>query len=276
MSRDDYEERQKRRKSHLLIRAQKAESEGQAACDEATRIARLRPFGQPILVGHHSERSARADQRRIDRNMSKAVGKSAQAEELKRRADCVGKGGISSDDPEAVQKLRDKLEGLKRRHETRKRVNAAWQKAGKPSANDADAWRALAGSLQLTSDDVERIRLGMARDWRSEPRPFPTYVQTNTNAELRRLKRRIEELESAAEHEVDREEDCGVCRIVESTAENRIQLYFDGKPEESVRRLLKRNGFRWSPRNVAWQRLLNDAGRRAARCVVLRLGEGGE
>jgi len=38
----------------------------------------------------------------------------------------------------------------------------------------------------------------------------------------------------------------------------RLQLLFDGKPSEEIRTILKSNGFRWSPSNKAWQRLLND------------------
>lgn len=37
---------------------------------------------------------------------------------------------------------------------------------------------------------------------------------------------------------------------------NRLQLKFEGKPSESVRSILKHNGFRWSPREGAWQRQL--------------------
>lgn len=37
---------------------------------------------------------------------------------------------------------------------------------------------------------------------------------------------------------------------------NRLQLKFDGKPPENVRSILKSNGFRWSPREGAWQRQL--------------------
>lgn len=38
---------------------------------------------------------------------------------------------------------------------------------------------------------------------------------------------------------------------------NRLQLKFDGKPDEKTRTILKSNGFRWSPREGAWQRQLN-------------------
>lgn len=38
----------------------------------------------------------------------------------------------------------------------------------------------------------------------------------------------------------------------------RLQLIFDGKPEDAVRDILKKNGFKWSPKNGAWQRQLTD------------------
>ncbi|MBO7714619.1 MAG: hypothetical protein J6S85_13670 [Methanobrevibacter sp.] len=41
-------------------------------------------------------------------------------------------------------------------------------------------------------------------------------------------------------------------------SENRLQLIFDGKPDEEEINILKRNGFRWSPRFKAWQRQLTE------------------
>ena len=43
------------------------------------------------------------------------------------------------------------------------------------------------------------------------------------------------------------------------------EILFDGKPDEATRSALKQNGFRWSPRNSAWQRQLTDNAERAAR-----------
>ena len=37
---------------------------------------------------------------------------------------------------------------------------------------------------------------------------------------------------------------------------NRLQLKFDGKPDENTRKVLKSNGFRWAPSEGAWQRQL--------------------
>ena len=43
-----------------------------------------------------------------------------------------------------------------------------------------------------------------------------------------------------------------------STADNRLQIFFDDKPDEETRTALKSNGFRWAPSVSAWQRQLND------------------
>jgi hypothetical protein len=47
-------------------------------------------------------------------------------------------------------------------------------------------------------------------------------------------------------------------KVVENTELMRLQLLFDGIPEAEVRTILKKNGFKWSPKNKAWQRMLND------------------
>lgn len=60
--------------------ATKRESEGhrrfERACEEA------KPFenGQPILIGHHSEKKARAAQKRVDDNMRASVENSQMAD----------------------------------------------------------------------------------------------------------------------------------------------------------------------------------------------------
>lgn len=46
--------------------------------------------------------------------------------------------------------------------------------------------------------------------------------------------------------------------VVRNKEEMRLQLVFDGKPDEKTRGILKSNGFRWAPSNMAWQRLLNN------------------
>ena len=267
MTRSDYEERKEQRKERLLDRAARADADGNTAFDEADRIGKTIPMGQPILVGHHSERGHRADLRRIDRNMAKAVAKTAEASELRRRAKAVGTGGISSDDPKAVAKLRSKLERLTKRQAQRKALNAAWRKAGRPAPDDREAWSALWEGAGMPAEDLDAFRVRAAKRWHYHPSPIPAYALRNTNAELRRLRLRIEQLERVA-HAERVEVDYGVCRVIEEPKDNRVRLVFDRKPPDRVRTLLKKQGFRWSRAAQAWQRHLNDAGRVAAEIVV--------
>jgi len=78
------------RRDRLAARAERHRQASDAAHDRADALAGLRPLGQPIIVGHHSERRARADQRRIERAMDRAVAEGAAAAEYQRRAAAAG------------------------------------------------------------------------------------------------------------------------------------------------------------------------------------------
>lgn len=45
-------------------------------------------------------------------------------------------------------------------------------------------------------------------------------------------------------------------KVLHNTEQNRLQLLFDGKPEAAMIEKLKARGFKWSLRNMAWQRQL--------------------
>ena len=66
--------------------AANAEARAESRYSTASKIGSAIPFGQPILVGHHSERRHRRDIERIRRNMSKSVEESGKAEYFKDRA----------------------------------------------------------------------------------------------------------------------------------------------------------------------------------------------
>ncbi|KST62238.1 DUF3560 domain-containing protein [Mastigocoleus testarum] len=90
--------------------AQKASEQADAAYQGAKQIADIIPLGQPILVDHHSERRHRKDISRIENGFRKSWELGKKAEYYQKRSDGVGKSGISSDDPHAVDKLEDNLQ----------------------------------------------------------------------------------------------------------------------------------------------------------------------
>jgi hypothetical protein len=81
------------------------------------------PLGQPILVGQHSEKRHRKDLTRIDEHFAKAKEHHDKAEYFRRRAAAAESNVIIfSDDPDAAEKLVDKIERLKKRQGVMKRA----------------------------------------------------------------------------------------------------------------------------------------------------------
>lgn len=74
--------------------------------------------------------------------------------------------------------------------------------------------------------------------------------------ELKRLRAHLAELESA---QASGDEDLGWAKLTRDLSSNRMDLTFDEAPDEGTRRLLRANGFRWSPYRKAWTRQLTSA-----------------
>ena len=166
----------------------------------------------------------------------------------------VGTGGISSDDPQAVEKLEAKLAALEKHQEMMKAANAAIRMKD-PAKGDAKL-----AELGYTPEDIAKLR---------EPDfcgriGYPAYALQNNHANIRRIRGRIAELKKRTESTPEGWEFDGG-RVVVNTTENRLQVIFDGKPDADVRTELKGEGFRWAPSQGAWQRQLTDNAMRAAR-----------
>lgn len=87
----DRAERMDARAHRLQTRSDRLTAESDAHYARADEIAKRRPFGQPILIGHHSEAGARADQRRIESNMDKFCEKAAEARRAEAAAEAAQK-----------------------------------------------------------------------------------------------------------------------------------------------------------------------------------------
>ena len=108
-----YEEKQAARAERFHALAIKAADESKVAYDYSNRLTSVIPFGQPILVGHHSEGMHRRHIERIHNQMDKSIELADKAEYYERRAEAAeNNNSISSDDPDAVTKLKDKLQKL--------------------------------------------------------------------------------------------------------------------------------------------------------------------
>lgn len=157
----------------------------------------------------------------------------------------TGMGGIRQDDPQAIPKLQKKLDGLVKAQETMKAVNAYYRKHG-----------TLDGCPHLSPDNIENLKADMASSWHYEKKPFQSWELSNNNAEIHRVRQRIESLTRAKETVyVGWEFDGG--HVEANREQSRLQVFFDDKPDADTRQQLKEHGFRWAPSVGAWQRLLN-------------------
>jgi len=258
-----YEERQERRRGRLEERADRAEAASSAHFARGQDMAQMMN-GQPVLIGHHSEKRHRRDIERMDSSFRRGCEEHENAEEFRRRADAVGHGGISSDDEDAITKLTAKLKKLEEQRDLMKRLNAAWRKAGKPSADDKEGW-AKVEAQGFSSAFVMHRRQDMARDFMVRA-PY-TYNLTNLGGNIRRIKERIKQLEQEAEA-LDWPGIKGEGYEFEAyTTENRVLCYFDSKPPREVCRIMRSHGWRWNRTLGAWSRMLNAAGRRSAKIL---------
>ena len=158
----------------------------------------------------------------------------------------TGMGGISADDPQAIQKLEAKLEKLQAAQDTMKAVNAYYRKH-----------KTLDGCPNLSAERIEAMKAEMSSQWHIQDKPYPSWALSNNNAEIRRIKGRIAELTRKQETAyAGWEFDGGTVEM--NREDNRLQIFFEEKPDEQTRETLKENGFRWSPKAGAWQRQLND------------------
>lgn len=265
---NSYEARLERRRSRLEAAAGRSREKAQAFFQKADlrEEASGIPFGQPILVGHHSEGKHRRAIERAHNAFGKAVAESERAEQLQARAESVGEGGISADDPEAIAKLTTQLEEMEAAQVFMKRANKLVRKAlkaGVQSNDGSEAWNAYFSAMnELRSTDEERAVALLNPDCVGNT-GFAGYMTSNNAANMRRVKARIEQLKKLSNTE-HTERNNGIFTIIENPEENRLQLVFDGKPDAATRTILKQRGFRWAPSQGAWQRQLNNAARYAA------------
>ena len=217
---NDYAAKQAARRERLEARAGRKASESASRLTRAHAAADAIPMGQPILIGHHSEVKHRGHIARIERDTRAGYAAADEAADLARRAAAVGTAGISSDDPEAIAKLREALASV-----------------------EADRARYAAENAA-------------ARKAKRDP-PWAAYVLSNAGASARRISGRIADLEARAAEKTSEIAVPGA-RIVDDVEANRLQIFFDERPSPEVIADLQAGGFRWAPSVGAfgaWQRM---------------------
>lgn len=194
-----YRERREARADRLRDWAAKREAKAVASSAAVRAIADGIPFGQPILVGHHSQRHAERDRDRIWSGMRRTAEHLEMAERHTQRADNIeaaAERAIYSDDPDAVEALRERIATLEAQREREKAANAAYRRIvrGKtPEAQEA-ALRAAVAAGTITLEDFTEAATTRAI-WRRDGWDTLPYSLTSLTANIARNRERLAGLE---------------------------------------------------------------------------------
>jgi hypothetical protein len=163
---------------------------------KADAIASMIPLGQPVLVGHHSERRHRRDLDRIDSGMRQGVESQDMAAHHRSKADGIQHQldtSIFSDDPDAPERLRERIAGLEADRERMKTINKETKRDDGWEARLAVAGIVLTNREQQVLADVAKFQPYCLKNGRPT---FPPYALTNLGGNIRRLKERLAAIEA--------------------------------------------------------------------------------
>lgn len=234
LTQKEYNAKRQERYERLLAAANRAKQEAEAKNKQAHSLASVIPFGQPILVGHYSERRDRNYRQRIENNFRKGYELYKQSQELQSRAESIANNdAIYSDDPSAVEQLQAKIDEAEKLQEMYKAVNAAYRRFVKNPAS-------------LDSADLPEEYKALIKNFKpewSKDQPIPSFRLSNNNANIRRLKQRAAQVSRKQSLE-DHEEVIGEITIEYVPTENQIRIHFPERVPYEQYKELRSHGFR--------------------------------
>lgn len=241
--RQDYDERRQARIERLQAGAEAAKTEAAAHYQAGADMFGAIPFGQP--VHGNADRNYRE---RAAAKMEAGMKADERAGRLEARAEAAAKNtAISSDDPNSIEKLREKIEHLRKAQAQAKAMNAYFKKHGTMKGFEGCG-------IHLSDEAAEKIDENTRSNWNLEHRPFPSYELTSLNQRIKAAEARIAQIERTAAMSDEVMEFNGFTIGCDSE-ENRVYFDFDEKPVQSIIDVLKSYGFRYAYSSGRWQRL---------------------
>jgi hypothetical protein len=158
---------------------------------------------------------------------------------------------IMAGDADAIDRLTAKIASAERSQDAMKAANKAIRTHAK-----AGQAHQVAALLELGFSEAQAVAL-LKPDFCGRI-GFANYSLTNNNANIRRMRERLEQITKAQACEVVAVQCASGIKLEDDAPANRVRLYFPGKPSEEVRTELKASGFRWAPSVGAWQAYRNN------------------
>lgn len=214
--------------------ADKAKAKAEAHFGAAHRIADMIPMGQPILVGHHSEKHHRRDLERIDSNMRNGIERSDMAETHVSKAGGIEHAldrSIFSDDSNAIEALEIRIKNNETKREHMKEINRLYRKGDGAS---------LAGyGLNL---EAMREKLKDAYSWCRQP--YPAYELSNLGGRITADRKRLEFVKQQQQRTAKAEQSPNGVTI-EICQMGYVRVTFAEKPSRDILNALRGAGFHW-------------------------------
>ena len=250
--RQDYDERKQARIDRLENAAKKASRGSTEAFNRSHNMTKDIPLGQPNINGA------------LTGVMNKARNATDKSCELSNKADYYAEKAraaenntaISSDDPNCIEKLEQKIETLKIKQEYAKAINAHYRKNG-----------TCKGFRDITEERAEKLDKSIKESYSWEHRPYPSYELTSINNKIKAAQERIDQIK-CVEAMPDEIIKYDLCEIESSTETNRVTITFYERAPETLINELKSNGFKWAYSEGKWQRLRSPYSLRLAKRIV--------
>lgn len=241
-------EKQEAKAERYRALARNSRQKADDACRLSNAAVENIPFGQPIHVGHHSEKAHRRAIEKSRQQMGKCVEYSNRAEYYEAKARSAElNNSIYLGDDDSVERLQAKLDALVEKQEAMKTTNKIVRSKTLSTEEKSEKLSQM-GYSQNSIKELMTPYLGELG--------YPKFKLANNNARINDTRKRLERAKTMKSTE-NKEYSIGGCEIVENYQENRLQLFFSGVPDCGIREQLKRNGFRWSRFNGCWQSYLN-------------------
>lgn len=148
-----------------------------------------------------------------------------------------------------VERLQSKLDTLTELQEKMKAVNKIVRNSKLSEIEQHEELEAIGLSARTINEVMAEPQYSFLK------KGFQTYQLSNNLAKIKATQAAIERHKAMAEAE-DKEIKFNGGRVVVCNSDERMRFYFDEIPSVEVRNLMKRNAFKWSPKNGAWQRQL--------------------
>ncbi len=226
--------------------AQGARNQAAAEHKKVDDIFSVIPMGQPILVDHYSARGHINAIKKADKAMERGYEATKRAEEHESKAEGLARQletTIFSDDENAIEKLEAKIKNLEQLQEEMKTANRIMRNVRTSDEQKAAELK----KLGLSDDSIKSLLEPPMFSY--QQRGFPAYALTNNNANIRRLKERIEDIKRRQERQQAAADTPNGVKLETFKGQwsetEYCRVTFAEKPDYSIIKDLKANGFYW-------------------------------